>query len=61
MNGGDGYDWEYYRLGLSRDLIAGFSAGVSGYINSEEDYFKEYYGGKGTADPRLVFTLSRTF
>jgi hypothetical protein len=61
MNGGDGYDWEYYRFGLSRDLIAGFSADASYYINSEEDYFKEYYGGKSTADPRLVLTLSRTF
>ncbi len=61
MNGGDGYDWEFYRFGLSRDLIAGFSADASYYMTSEEDYFKSYYGGKSTADPRLVLTLSRTF
>jgi uncharacterized protein (TIGR02001 family) len=61
MDGGDGYDWEYYRVGLSRDLIAGFNVDLSYYYNSEKDFFEAYYGGEDVADPRLVFTLSRTF
>lgn len=61
MDGGDGYDWEYYRIGVSKDLIAGFNVDLSYYYNSEDDWFKEYYGGNDVADPRLVFTLSRTF
>ncbi|SDP74621.1 TorF family putative porin [Desulforhopalus singaporensis] len=61
LDGGDGYDWEYYRVGLSRDLIAGFNVDLSYHINSEDEFFKEYYGGKDIADNRLVFTLSRTF
>jgi uncharacterized protein (TIGR02001 family) len=61
MNGGDGYDWEYYRIGLSKDLIAGINIDLSYYYNSEKEFFETYYGGKDVADPRLVFTLSRTF
>jgi len=61
MDGGDGYDWQYYRIGLSKDLIAGFNVDLSYYYNSEKDFFETYYGGKDVADPRLVFTLSRTF
>ena len=61
MDGGDGYDFEYYRIGLSKDLIAGFNVDLSYYYNSEKDFFKDFYGGEDVADPRLVFTLSRTF
>ena len=61
MNGGDGYDWEYYRIGLSKDLIAGINIDLSYYYNSERKFFKTYYDGNDVADPRLVFTLSKTF
>lgn len=61
MDGGDGYDWEYYRIGLSRALIAGFNVDLSYYATSEEEFFETFYGGEDVADPRLVFTLSRTF
>ncbi len=61
MAGGDGYDWEYYRIGLSKELIAGFTADLSYHVNSEEEFFEEYYGGKNVADSRFVFSLSRTF
>lgn len=61
MGGKDGYDWEYYRIGISRELIAKINADLSYYYNSEREYFEGYYGGQDVADPRLVFTLSRTF
>lgn len=61
MDGGEGYDWEYYRIGLSRDLIAGFNVDLSYYYNSEDEFFEGYYGGREVADPRFVFTLARTF
>ncbi|WP_419657125.1 putative membrane protein [Desulfosarcina variabilis str. Montpellier] len=61
MDGGDGYDWEFYRIGLSKELIASFNVDLSYYVNSEKEYFEAFYGGEDVADPRLVFTLSRTF
>jgi uncharacterized protein (TIGR02001 family) len=61
MNGGDGYDWEYYRAGISKELVAGLTLDLSYYYNSEKSFFKDFYGGNDVADPRLVFTLSRTF
>jgi uncharacterized protein (TIGR02001 family) len=61
LDGGNGYDWEFYRIGISRELIAGFNADLSYFINSEKDFFEDFYGGEDVADPRLVFTLCRTF
>ena len=61
LNGGNGYDWEYYRIGISRELIAHFSADLSYYMNSEDEFFKGYYSGRDVAGNRLVFTISRTF
>lgn len=61
LDGGDGYDWEYYRVGLSRNIIAGFNLDLSYYYGSEDNFFKNYYGGTDVAGSRVVLTLSRTF
>lgn len=60
LDGKDGYDWEYYRVGISRDLIAGINADLSYYHGTEEDFFHNYYG-RDIGGSRVVFTLSRTF
>ncbi len=57
----DGYEWQYYRIGISKDFIAGFNVDLSYYTNSEDEFFEEFYAGEAVADPRTVFTLSRTF
>jgi hypothetical protein len=49
MDGGDGDDWEFYRIGLSKELIAGFAVDLSYYVNSEEDYVEAFYGGEDVA------------
>lgn len=61
MDGGDGYDWTYFRAGISKDLIAGISANISYYVNSEEDFFEDFYGAESVANPRFVLSISRTF
>lgn len=61
LNGGDGYDWEAYRVGISRDILAGFSVDLSYYYGSEEAFFEDYYGGKDVAGSRVVISLTRTF
>lgn len=61
LNGKDGYDWEYYRVGISRNIIAGFNADLSYYYGSEDEFFQNYYGGTDVAGSRVVITLSRTF
>jgi uncharacterized protein (TIGR02001 family) len=62
LDGGDGYEWEYYRVGISKDLGAGFNANVSYWYNTEEEWFDAFYGvTDGVADSRVVLTLSRTF
>lgn len=61
LDGKDGYDWEYFRVGLSRDIIAGFNVDLSYHYASEDDFFTSYYGGTDVAGSRVVLTLSRTF
>lgn len=61
LDGKNGYEWYYLRAGISKDLIAGFSADLSYYYNSEEEWFEAFFMTDGIADPGLVFSLSRTF
>ncbi len=52
--GHDGFDYTYWRAGLSRALL-GFNLDLSYYNTNEEDFL-----GK-VADERLVFMISRSF
>jgi uncharacterized protein (TIGR02001 family) len=54
LNGGDGYDYLYWRIGLSKELL-GFTLDLSYYDTNESEYF-----GK-IGDDRIVFTISRSF
>lgn len=53
-NGGSGFDYLYWGLGLSRE-IKGFVLDLSYWDTDEEDFLGS------SADSRIVFTLSRTF
>jgi len=54
LNGENGYDYLYWRIGLSKELL-GFTLDVSYYDTNESEYF-----GK-IGDDRVVFTISRSF
>lgn len=53
-NGENGYDYMYWRIGLSKDLL-GFTLDLSYYDTNKSEYF-----GK-IGDDRVVFTISRSF
>jgi uncharacterized protein (TIGR02001 family) len=53
-NGGSGFDYFYWRVGLSKG-IKGFVLDLSYWDTDAEDYLGSY------ADSRVVFTLSRSF
>ena len=57
MNGNDGYDYWHWRVSLTKDIPKWFSLDVS-YHNTDSDA-QDFFGD--IADPRLVFTISRTF
>jgi uncharacterized protein (TIGR02001 family) len=52
--GNDGFDYTYWRVGLSKELL-GFALNLSYYNTNEEKFL-----GK-IADERVVFSISRTF
>ena len=54
LNGEDGYDYLYWRIGLSKELL-GFNLDLSYYDTNKNEYF-----GK-IGDDRVVFTISRSF
>jgi uncharacterized protein (TIGR02001 family) len=54
LDGEDGYDYLYWRIGLSRELL-GFNLDLSYYDTNESEYF-----GK-IGEDRIVFTVSRSF
>jgi uncharacterized protein (TIGR02001 family) len=54
LNGGDGYDYMFWRIGLSKELL-GFNLDLSYYDTNESQYF-----GK-IGDDQIVFTISRSF
>jgi len=61
LDGDEGYDYQYYRIGLSRDIF-GVNCDVSYHFgNSEDDWFEEYYGGEDVAKDQVVFTLTYAF
>lgn len=49
-----GYDYLFWRIGLSKELL-GFNLDLSYYDTNESEYF----GNIG--DDRIVFTISRSF
>jgi len=53
MDGGDGYDYTHWRVGVSKTLV-GFGLDLSYHDTNEADYFGDI------GDERVVFTLSRT-
>jgi len=54
-----GFDFVYYRVGLSRDLFGGINCDLSYHFGmSEDDY--EYFA-EDTTDDKLVLTVSYTF
>lgn len=57
MNGDDGYDYWHWRASLTKDIPKWFSLDLS-YHNTDSDA-QDFFGN--IADPRLVFTISRTF
>lgn len=54
LNGNDGYDYLFWKAGLSKEVL-GFNLDVSYYDTNEEEYF----GPIG--DSRVVFSISRSF
>jgi uncharacterized protein (TIGR02001 family) len=57
MNGNDGYDYWHWRVSFTKDIPKWFTLDLS-YHNTDSDaqnFFSDI------ADPRLVFTISRTF
>jgi uncharacterized protein (TIGR02001 family) len=57
MNGHDGYDYWHYRVSLTKDIPKWFTLDLS-YHSTDNDA-QDFFGD--IADPRFVFTLSRTF
>lgn len=61
VDGKEGYDYTYWRVGLSREFF-GFNCDLSyHFANSEDDWFKEWYEGEDVADDELVFAVSYSF
>jgi uncharacterized protein (TIGR02001 family) len=54
LNDGDGYDYLFWRIGVSREVL-GFNLDLSYYDTNESQYF-----GK-IGDDHIVFTISRSF
>ena len=54
-NGGDGYDYTHWRVGISRPVL-GFVLDLS-YQDTDNANFL----GPDIADERIVFAVSRTF
>jgi len=54
LDGEDGYDYLFWRIGLSKEL-AGFNLDLNYYDTDESEYF-----GK-IGEDRIVFTISRSF
>jgi uncharacterized protein (TIGR02001 family) len=57
MGGNDGFDYVHWRISLAKDIPDWFTLDL-GYHHTDDD--AEDFFGK-IADPRLVFTISRTF
>lgn len=58
-DGNEGFDYRYYRIGLSREVFGLDCALNYHFGNSEDDWFEDVYGAK--ADDQVVFTVSYTF
>ncbi len=54
LNGRDGYDYLFWKIGLSKEVL-GFNLDVSYYDTNEEEYFGQI------GDSRFVFSISRSF
>jgi len=54
-NGGDGYDYNNWRIGISREVLK-FTLDLSYHDTNEANFL-----GKDIADERIVFTISRSF
>lgn len=54
-DGGDGFNYYHWRVGLSRDLL-GFTLDLSYHDTDEAEFL-----GDDIADERVVFTVSRSF
>jgi len=60
LDGDEGYEYTYYRAGLSREIF-GINCDVSYHFgHSEQDWFKDWYG-KNVAKDQVVFTISYSF
>jgi uncharacterized protein (TIGR02001 family) len=57
MGGNDGFDYVHWRISIAKDIPDWFTLDL-GYHHTDDD--AEGFFGK-IADPRLVFTISRTF
>jgi uncharacterized protein (TIGR02001 family) len=59
VDGGNGFDYNYYRVGLSRDIFV-LNCDLSYHFgNSEEDWFKDSY--ETSAEDKLILTVSYAF
>ena len=54
LDGRDGYDYLFWKIGLSKEVL-GFNLDVSYYDTNEEEYFGQI------GDSRFVFSISRNF
>jgi uncharacterized protein (TIGR02001 family) len=54
LDGKDGYDYLFWKIGLSREVL-GFNLDVSYYDTNEEEYFGQI------GDSRVVFSITRSF
>ena len=60
LDGEKGYEYTYYRVGLSREIF-GINCDVSYHFgHSEEEWFEDYYG-EDVAKDQVVFTISYSF
>lgn len=61
IDGGDGFHYVHYRFGVSKADVVGFNLDLSYHNTTESGFLDGYAGYKGSADGRVVFTVSRTF
>jgi uncharacterized protein (TIGR02001 family) len=59
-SGDEGFDYNYYRVGLSRDIF-GLNVDVSYHLGMSEDGWIEEYYGYAAADDQLILTVSYSF
>lgn len=61
MDGGNGFHWNYYTIGLLKTLPYDFKISLNYNKNDEAKFFKAAYGGKDVAGDSAYLTVSKKF